>query len=419
MRLRTALISLFALSLSANGAIRRDPTGVNVNAMGATTVFITFGGLQNQVPVEAFWCSVLIAATPDLGQKCDPSTIIGRLPLRYDQSRLSGGAFTDIMTIPASVSRRAYQRAEGGDSGTFFYVRRFQSTAGGPDEFVPVTCRLVGQASRVPLALLDVRFSFGNEQNVGTVEVGGTLPRPRVVLTFNGSGQLRGRWEIVIPGEDTPSTRDLLTEATLPPAERGLQRRYTLVDRFSVFLNPGASPYTLEGPDPRKLPTQAAGLYLLLFRVEVTSDRETDSDLAAAGAGDGIVYSGGVAGFPMPVLRYVVGSAPAVGAGDGLSLLLPAPNATVAAGETLVLSWTGARGTVLYRVEILDGSDNEVLAATLQPGSDVYRAPSWLKDKAKDGFLKWRVRALGPDGDTAAVTEMRAVKFAAAGGDMK
>lgn len=414
MRHRLLALALLLASLPAAAAIRRDPVGVNVNSQGATTVFITFGGLQNQVPVEAFWCHVLVPASPDLGQKCDPSSIIGRLPLRYDQSRLNGGAFTDIMTIPPSVSRRAFQRAETGETGTFFYVRRFQSTTGGPDEFVPVTCRLVGQASRVPLALMDVRFTFGNDQNVGTVEVGGELPRPKVVVTFNGSGQLRGRWEIVNPGEELPSTRDLLTEATLPVTERGLQRRYTLVDRFSVFLSPGSSPHTIEGPDPRKLPTAAAGLYLLLFRVEVTSDRETDSNLGDAGAGQGIVYSGGVAGFPMPVLRYVVGSAPAIGASDGLSLLLPAANATVAHDETLVLSWTGARGTVLYRVEVLDAAGNEVLAATIPPGSEVYRAPSWLKDKATEGLLKWRVRALGPDGETSGVTEARNVRFASA-----
>src|SRR5690606_30136315 len=59
-------------------AISRDPNGVNVNAQGATSVFITFGGLQQQLPVEATWCGELIPAAPDIGFKCDPATIYGR-----------------------------------------------------------------------------------------------------------------------------------------------------------------------------------------------------------------------------------------------------------------------------------------------------------------------------------------------------
>ena len=38
-----------------SGQIQRNPTGVNVNANGATTVFITFGNLEGYVPVEAIW----------------------------------------------------------------------------------------------------------------------------------------------------------------------------------------------------------------------------------------------------------------------------------------------------------------------------------------------------------------------------
>ena len=52
------------------------------------------------------------------------------------------------------------------------------------------------------------------------------------------------------------------------------------------------------------------GTYQVLLRVEASDDREGDSNLSDAGAGVGVVHSGAVAGFPLPVLRYVV-------AGDG------------------------------------------------------------------------------------------------------
>lgn len=413
-RLAVLTLALAFADGPAGAAIRRDPTGVNVNAQGATTLFITFGGLADQVPVEATWCSTLVPATPDVGFKCDPSTVFGSLPLRYDQSRLSTGSFTDVMTIPPSVTRRAYQRAESGASGTFYYVRRFQSRSGGRDEYVFVTCRMAGGSARSPLALTDVRMRFGaadESPSVGTVEAGALLPRTEAVITYTGTGQLRGRWEVVFPGEEPPSSNDLLTEATLPPDERPLQRRYTLVDRWSVFLPPGGVSVTLKGPDPSKVPTAGPGLHLLLLRVEVTDDREADSNLGSAGAGTGVVHAGGVAGFPMPVLRYVVGSA---GAGDlfeTFAALLPEADATVGAADPVVFSWTPLPGASLYRLELNEETGAELFAATLHPGVEVYRAPPFLREKVPGGTALWRVRALGPDGSRLGATPPRRLRF--------
>src|SRR5690606_22454054 len=110
--------------------------------------------------------------------KCDPSTIFGRLPIRFDQSRLNANEsrFTDIMSIPPSVARRAYQAADRGEPSAFFYVRRFVSTVGGPDEYVFVTCRLAGGGARVPLALLDVRLSFAVERSAPAIKRGMAAP---------------------------------------------------------------------------------------------------------------------------------------------------------------------------------------------------------------------------------------------------
>jgi len=72
MKSNVIVCFLSATVLSAFAQVKVNPTGVNVNTNGATTVFLSFGNLANQVPVEAFWCGELTNAAPDVGQKCDP-----------------------------------------------------------------------------------------------------------------------------------------------------------------------------------------------------------------------------------------------------------------------------------------------------------------------------------------------------------
>ena len=302
------LLSLLAQSFSQTIAV--NPKGVNVNSQGATTVFLTFGNLQNYRPAEATWCGDIISAAPDSGLKCNPATIYGFLPARYDHSKRSGNnAYTDVMSIPASVARRAYQAAARGEEARFFYVRRFISTTGGPDQFVDVTCRLSGGGARVPFSLTDVKLSFINQETqVLFAQAEKPLPPIKAEITYTGTGRLKGRWEVVLPGEELPEEKDLLTEATLPFEERATQRRYTQLSRFNQFLPPTGK-VILPGPDVSRLPHNVDGTYLILLRLEASDDREADSSLTAINAGPDTVHSGAVAGFPLPVLRYVIGNA--------------------------------------------------------------------------------------------------------------
>ena len=415
-----ALLPILAAEGAAQG-IRVNPKGVNVNATGATTVFLTFGGVGGRRPAEAVWCGELIPATPDLGLKCDPATIYGSLPTRYDLSSLSGsGGYTDIMSIPASIARRAYQAAQRGVEPRFFYVRRFVSTTGGPDEYVDVTCRLTGGGARTPLALTDVRLAFETERETPVlfVEPGATLPRPYAEITYNGTGRLIGRWEVVMPGEELPSSRDLLTEATLPPEERALQRRYTQLTRFNVFLPPTGR-HVLPGPDVSRLPTDLEGMYLVLLRIEASDDKEGDSDLSAVGAGPGVVHSGGVAGFPLPALRYFVGTgerssavAPRSGA---LAQLLPLDRASLPAEKPVEFSWAELEEAALYRLEVQDAQGRPVLAVVLPPRIGVYRAPPWLKDKLAGGNLRWRIIAMDRQRGQVGETPWRSLRLVASG----
>ncbi|HEY9430111.1 MAG TPA: hypothetical protein VI260_01350, partial [Blastocatellia bacterium] len=412
------------LFLLAPGAIaqtiRVNPTGVNVNVSGATTVFLTFGPVGNFRPAEGTWCGELIPATPDNGLKCDPATIFGSLPGRFNRSRSSGNlGFTDIMSIPPSVARRAYQAAQAGSVSSFFYVRHFINLGGGldrgpggPDEYVPVTCRLSGGSARTPFALTDVKVSFDTEaaeNAIVFVAPGRKPPAIKARIAYNGTGRLRGRWELVLPGEQPPDDFDLLTEATLPAEQRGQQRRYTQISRFNLFLPPTGK-YTLAGPDVTRLPTTLEGPYLVLLRVEATDDKEADSDLSALGVGAGVVHSGAVAGFPIPVLRYFVGSGQA---GDPIQLRLlnPAENALAAAGQPIDFNWTQASGAALYQLEIADQSGQVILSALLQPLTLNYRAPSWLLDTAAGAGLQWRVSALDQAGAKIVGTPWRRLRI--------
>ncbi len=393
----------------ASAQIRVNPTGVNVNMNGATTAFLTFGGLGQYRPVEATWCGELVSAAPDVGLKCNPATVFGRLPIRFDQSRLSGvGGFTDIMSIPASVTRRAYQAAQDGQKSSFFYVRRFRNSLGGADQYVAVTCRMAGGGARVPFSLVDVSIKFGIETPILFLKSGEAAPPSSARILYNGTGRLKGRWEIVYPGEQAPEERDLLTEATLPLEERGSQRRYTEIGRFNVFLPPTGE-YLLPGPDASRLPTTTEGMYLLLLRVEASDDKEGDSNLGSAGAGTGIVHTGAVAGFPLPPLRYVVGAGnsdlSATLASAQPRALTPIADAAIGADAPIDFTWTepSARAA-FFRIEIRNAAGEEMLSAIVPRGPGVYRAPSWLRERGNDGALRWRIAALDLRGERVSAT---------------
>ena len=399
------------VSATASGQVRVHPTGVNVNAQAATTVFITFGGLRNQMPAEGVWCGELVSAAPALGSKCDPATVFGQLPARFDLSRVNGGAFTDIMSVPPSVARRAYQAAAAGAPAPFFYVRRFVSTTGGPDEFVFVICRLTSGGARTPFSLTDVTLSFDVETPVLYVPLGSAAPTFHGALRYNGTGRLIGRWEIVRPGEELPDARDLLPEASLPPEDRGTQRRYSELSRFNLFLPPGGT-MTLPGPPAERLPTDVAGTYLILLRIEATDDKEADSSLALAGAGQGVVHGGGIAGFAMPTLRYIVGTGgselSAGRAQSELLLLSPAAGDSVSDGQSVVFGWRDIPRGAIYRVVVETLDAQPVLAALVPAGLGKYRAPTWLTARAS-GALRWRVIALDAAGNEISRSAWRAL----------
>ncbi|MFZ5785687.1 MAG: hypothetical protein ACOY3Y_04520 [Acidobacteriota bacterium] len=396
---------------AAAQSIRVSPASVNVGSQTGTVHLLTFGPMAGFAPADACWCGEVTSAAPDAGQRCDPATIFGCLPSRYDQSVASGiGGFTDIMAIPPSVVRRAYQAAEQGATSSFFYVRRFVSPSLGPDQYVPVSCLLTGGGARTVFSFNNVTVAFESRDTVLVVRKGEKLPPVKAELQYTGTGRLMGRWEIVQPGDELPADEDLLTGATLPYEARTAQRRYLQIGTFSVFLPPVGT-YTLPGPDPVRLPSVLPGQYLLLLRIECTDDREGDSDLAAVGVGPGVIHAGAVAGFPMPVLRYFVAGSDEV-AGNAGAGLAPADRSVILT-RPLVFTWPPlSRDAALYRLEVMAESGEEVLAALVPPGVGAYQAPPWLERDSGTQPIQWRVVALDANGDPVGETERRSLRFA-------
>lgn len=401
IRLYLTLAFILLSSPAAFAQVTVSPDNITAYSQGATSAYLTFSGVVNLTPAEATWCGDIVPAAPDTGSKCDPATIFGVLPTRYDQSRLNGSRYTDIMSITPVVARRAYTDATSGNDSRFFYVKHFVSTNGGPDQFVPVTIRLSGNGAGVPFSLTGVSLRWQDgEKIVPFIKPDEKLPAITAEIRYTGTGRLKGRWEIVRPGEELPTGRDLLSEAVLPIEERGLQRRYTFLSRFNVNLPPGGR-YTLPGPENWRIDKSVQGMYLLLFRVEASDAPNSTSNISTQ-----TIATGAVAGFQMPTLRYYVG--------NSSNASIQPITGTDTLGDTLifpiVLRWKPITDAKLYRLEIQDEDSKNIFSSIALPSSNEYTLPSFIRELAAAKRLKWRVIAIDAAGKTLDESSFSKVK---------
>lgn len=415
MTMRHAVMALLLLTPCSAAAqlVRVEPQSVSVNAQGPTTAILTFTAPKGYTPAEGVWCARLVEDM-DRGVRCDPATIFGQALAGGVGTSSSNGVFTEIMSVPASVAQRAYESAVGGGSARFFYVRRFVGSGAaaggtGPDQYAVLSCVLGGGGANAPFTLTNVRLRMAAETPVLFVKRGETPPAMFAEIAYTGSGRLRGRWEVVLPGDEAPTRNDLLTEGSLPLAERGLQRRYLEIERFNVLLFPSGR-FTLPGPDPARIPTSVDGSYMILLRIEASDDGFGDTRVESAD-GRVVVRNGGVAGFPMPTLRYFVGdrrTRATVSSAVPVRLRLPLPGAFVAPDSTLTLTWIVDSRSGRHRVEIERGSNGEnVLSAITPEGVEAYDVPPFVLTRVPDGRVRWRVVALDAAGIELGHSEWR------------
>jgi hypothetical protein len=161
------------------------------------------------------------------------------------------------------------------------------------------------------------------------------------------------------------------------------------------------------------------GVYHILLRVEATPDKEGDSNLGAVGAGSGVVTSGGVAGFPMPTLRYVVGSGEGEAiastiAREAVALILPRAAAQLPRDSSFTFTWAASLQAALYRLELESVSGAPLYSALVAGPVASYRTPPFLAERLGDAeSLRWRVVATDARGREVGRSGWRALVLAA------
>ena len=123
------------------------------------------------------------------------------------------------------------------------------------------------------------------------------------------------------------------------------------------------------------------------------------------------MHAGAVAGFPMPPLRYVVGAGSSdlaeTTASAQVKALSPIADAAIAANAPIDFTWIeGGVRAAFFRVEVRNENGEDVHAAIVPRGAGVYRAPSWLLEKA-GATPRWRVVALDLLGRELSKSEWR------------
>lgn len=309
------LLSVMVLPFTNAAAdIIRDPIGVNVSAASPMSLTVRFADNQGTsfTTQEAEFCYRLLA-----NGRCDPTALLGRLPAGRDlgSTQVPTSRITDVMTIPYSVIRSAVVRAQQVDYSDFFYVRRFTPVNGGDlgagpgiDVFARVTCHLAGPAT-VPLSLTRVSvhgLEAEKEHPVKLIRLSSEnihAGRVEATVQHTGTGILEGWWEVRQPGDPELQSIDLLPQAALPPQQRAQQQRYRRVQPFRVTTT-AIGKITIPGPDYNDLPRSSAGRHEILLRFAATQGRENRARLDVEGEPLNL-FSGGVAGFAIPILEYV------------------------------------------------------------------------------------------------------------------
>lgn len=145
-----------------------------------------------------------------------------------------------------------------------------------------------------PLRIRNVKlvFGFGDfGQPRQTIKPGEGLKGFSATFFYKGAGTVTGRWEVVRPGETSPSPQDRLVDYAVPLAERSQLTKYRVLETFLESFGPTGR-HVIAGPDSRKLPCDQPGTYKILLRIESIS-----SSASTNPAQPGLV---------LPMLQYTI-----------------------------------------------------------------------------------------------------------------
>lgn len=300
--------------------------------------------------------------------------LAGTVDRRLSRSLATMGVITtqvrEVVVVPASILARAQR--EG-----FTYVLYHREFVDADGQMASATFRLdLTGASGAGFGVTRIEIAFDDGALVRLVDTGSNL-RARVEVQSNGSGFLRGVWEIA----DAASTLGR-------PIYRPLQS-------VSHVLS-GASERTFPSPE---LPTQIDGLHVVRFRV-------LEPDTA----------------FSIPALRYYVGALPGQKpTAEPVGLIVESPSHLSRLADDTRFRWRPAEGAVAYQLEIY-AQPSEPLPPPSEPQwerlvetralerppiggvvvpaskTEVALEPITRERLASGHTYLWRVVAVGPEG---------------------
>ncbi|MES2978889.1 MAG: hypothetical protein V4731_10735 [Pseudomonadota bacterium] len=363
-----------------------SPGQVALATGGRSSRLITysFDGAAS-TPVGSFVCSQLVAPPihgATTSNPCAPGAQSFALTVEssgFTAQPVVGGRSraSETVAFPEAFARLSSALARASGNSSLYFVRQFQN-----GNFAVVQLQALGSSLADPLTLTDVRMFFrtgrGRQPTV-TLSPGEAVPPSIAEIDYTGSGTLRGRWEVVEPGLPAPSPSDLVPEASVVRSERGMQRRYRLVERFEYSLGPTGR-FELPGPDPARLPVRLNGGYFLLLRIEAVP----------AGNRSGASAEDGAAAFSMPVLVYQVGTG--IDGSTALASrfvnLIDPP-----AGSAPAIAWRPIPEARSWRVELANDAGVIVGSKFLRAGETSYRLGGALARQTRGKAIKWRVQA--------------------------
>jgi len=407
----------FALALLAQTSLSFAVTAVlpnisNINQQSGGSVMLNYSGLSaNEETREAFWCGDVSSTGISSTNPCIPGTLLGRSLQNHSWSYTKQNGvrcnFIEVMNVPPSVTRKAFQQALQGADPDFFYIRRFSDA--GQNSYISVRLKLSSSSINTPLSLNQVKIQFQGKaaNNVITfITRGEKLPEFGAQIRYSGQGRLKGRWELVLPGDIQPRPFDLYPAASVPVEQRILQRRYTLLGRFNKQL-PSSGTFYLPGPKNNPILSNLNGAYKILLRLE--------SELNPLENNAQIELKGALSGFPLPVLRYYVGSQRAMQNAQqnqeiGQLTLLSPDDESFKKGDAITFKWLAFSGSALYQLEVRNADNQLALSAAIKADDHHYAAPPWLIENSNTA-LRWRITALDKSGQVNANSAWRTLNI--------
>ena len=91
--------------------------------------------------------------------------------------------------------------------------------------------------------------------------------------------------------------------------------------------------------------------------------------------------------------------------------LSPDDKALLPVDKPVVFNWSQIERAALYQLKVEDLQGNAVISAVLLRGAESYEAPKWLREKAKNRVLRWKIIAFDETARQIDESDWRSLRF--------